>query len=67
MLLERLTGFEITRREQFGINSPAKAAQAFAILARAKLLGLPGNLPAVTGAQRSVVLGKIIPGRCNCV
>jgi anhydro-N-acetylmuramic acid kinase len=37
-------------------------ATGFAWLAYRALSGLPGNLPAVTGAQRSVVLGAIHPG-----
>jgi anhydro-N-acetylmuramic acid kinase len=34
---------------------------AFAWLARQTLQGLPGNLPAVTGADRQLVLGSITP------
>lgn len=36
-------------------------AVAFAWLARATLLGRPGNLPAVTGAARATVLGALYP------
>jgi len=38
-------------------------AMAFAWLARQTLLGLPGNLPAVTGARHPVVLGAVYSGR----
>jgi anhydro-N-acetylmuramic acid kinase len=34
---------------------------AFAWLARQRLRGLPGNLPAVTGARGPRVLGAIYP------
>ncbi len=42
-----------------GIDPDLMEAMAFAWLARQRLLGLPGNLPAVTGARRAVVLGGI--------
>ncbi|HEV2498370.1 MAG TPA: anhydro-N-acetylmuramic acid kinase [Terriglobia bacterium] len=44
----------------FGLPVDAKEAIAFALLADRTLHGLPGNLPAVTGARRFVVLGKIV-------
>ena len=42
-----------------GIDPDFLEATAFAWLARQRLLGLPGNLPAVTGARGSRVLGAI--------
>ncbi len=39
----------------------AKEAIAFALLARAAVLGIPANIPAVTGARSRVVLGAIYP------
>lgn len=39
--------------------SQAKEAIAFALLAAATLDGFPSNVPSVTGAKRSVVLGSI--------
>jgi anhydro-N-acetylmuramic acid kinase len=47
--------------EDFGIDSSAKEALAFAILAHTTLRGEPSNVPSVTGARRAVVMGKIIP------
>ncbi|NSW56597.1 MAG: anhydro-N-acetylmuramic acid kinase [Armatimonadetes bacterium] len=47
--------------DAFGIPSDAKEAMAFAFLARECLLGLPGNVPAATGAAGPRVLGKIVP------
>jgi len=45
--------------DEFGISSDAKEAICFAILANEAMAGHPANLPAVTGAKRGVVLGKI--------
>ncbi len=45
--------------EEFGIAAQAKEAVAFALLAWLSWHGLPGNVPAATGAARPVVLGKI--------
>jgi anhydro-N-acetylmuramic acid kinase len=42
-----------------GLPADAKEAIAFAVLADRTLHGLPGNLPTVTGARRTVVLGRI--------
>jgi anhydro-N-acetylmuramic acid kinase len=43
----------------YGIDPDFIEATAFAWLARQRLLGLPGNLPAVTGARGARVLGAI--------
>ena len=61
MLNEQLEGVRITTTDEFGISSDAKEAVSFAILALATLKGLTGNVPAATGADRKVVLGKIVP------
>jgi anhydro-N-acetylmuramic acid kinase len=45
-----------------GLDPDHVEASGFAWLAHRALAGLPGNLPAVTGAQRSVILGAIHPG-----
>lgn len=44
-----------------GVDPDYLEATAFAWLARQRLLGLPGNLPAVTGAKGPRVLGAIYP------
>jgi anhydro-N-acetylmuramic acid kinase len=68
MTLVRMIGenlgedFPMLTHEDFGIPSSAKEPLAFAILAQATMSGLPSNVPAVTGARRAVVLGKIITG-----
>ena len=63
-LMEMLKrGFEplpIYTFEDFDIPSKAFESFSFAILANETINGNPANLPKVTGARRSVVLGKII-------
>ena len=44
-----------------GLDPDHVEAMGFAWLARQTLLGLPGNLPAVTGARGPRVLGAIHP------
>ena len=45
--------------EELGVAAQAKEAVAFALLAWLSWNGLPGNVPAATGANRAVVLGKV--------
>jgi anhydro-N-acetylmuramic acid kinase len=47
--------------DDFGIGVDAKEAVSFAILAWATVKGFANNIPGVTGADRSVIMGKIIP------
>lgn len=49
----------IRTSNEFGIDSDAKEAIAFAILAHETWKHRPSNLPSATGAKRPVVLGKI--------
>lgn len=58
-----LPGIPVDTTAAFGLDPDHVEATGFAWLAFRTLEGLPGNLPAVTGAQRSVVLGAIHPGR----
>ena len=61
MLKQQMAGaFNLRTNEDFGIPSSAKEPLAFAILAHATINGIPSNVPAVTGARRAVVLGKIV-------
>ncbi len=68
-LLERirhhLSDCRIDSSEVLGIAPQWMEAIAFAWLARQTLLGLTGNLPAVTGADEEVILGGIYPGRLH--
>jgi len=67
LLLSRLTELlphlSVQLSDDYGLAVDAKEAVAFAVLADRTLQGLAGNLPAVTGARRPVVLGKIVPRR----
>ena len=67
-LLSRLrAGFEplyvsVRSTEDAGLAVEAKEAAAFALLGWLSWHGLPGNVPAATGASRAVVLGRISHG-----
>ena len=61
MLRRQLAGVKILRTDDFGIDSDAKEAVSFAILAYATIKGIPNNVPNATGASEPVILGKIIP------
>jgi anhydro-N-acetylmuramic acid kinase len=52
----------LTTHESLGIDSDAKEALAFALLAYLCWHGWPGNVPTCTGAQRPAFLGQIAPG-----
>jgi anhydro-N-acetylmuramic acid kinase len=62
-LAMQLPGVTVESTVAFGLDPDHVEATGFAWLAFRALSGLPGNLPAVTGAQRSVILGAIHPGR----
>lgn len=58
MLGQRLpAGIEVTTTAAFGVPDQAREAMAFAVLGHESLMGRPSNLPAVTGARGSVILG----------
>jgi anhydro-N-acetylmuramic acid kinase len=48
--------------DELGVNADAVEAIAFAVLAVETVRARPANLPAVTGAGRAVIMGKIVPG-----
>lgn len=62
-LAAALPDHRVATTAELGIDPDMVEAMAFAWLASRTLAGLPGNLPAVTGASRPVVLGGIYPGR----
>lgn len=62
MLRARLPGLAVGVCDELGRPSRAVEAMSFALLAAATACGLPGNVPAATGAARPIVLGKIVPG-----
>jgi anhydro-N-acetylmuramic acid kinase len=56
---------EVTWRmcEDFGISADALEAVIFAVLAHETVCGRCANVPSATGAEREVILGKVVPGR----
>ncbi|MFK2878201.1 anhydro-N-acetylmuramic acid kinase [Rhodanobacter hydrolyticus] len=60
-LAELLSPRTLVSTAVHGVDPDFLEATAFAWLARQRLLGLPGNLPAVTGARGPRVLGAIHP------
>ena len=61
-LQELLPKQEIFSTSQVGLDPDWVEAMAFAWLARQTMTQQTGNLPAVTGARKSVILGGIYPG-----
>jgi anhydro-N-acetylmuramic acid kinase len=60
-LAARLAPIPLESTAAYGVDPDYLEAMAFAWLARQRLLHLPGNLPAVTGARGPRVLGAIYP------
>ncbi|MFH1851162.1 MAG: anhydro-N-acetylmuramic acid kinase, partial [Candidatus Neomarinimicrobiota bacterium] len=58
-LATRFAPAVVVTSADFGVDPDAKEALGFALLAAAFVKGIPGNLPAVTGAARPVILGKL--------
>ncbi|MDJ0735628.1 MAG: anhydro-N-acetylmuramic acid kinase [Nostocaceae cyanobacterium] len=54
-----LPSIPIITTDEVGLNANFKEAIAFAILAYWRQLGIPGNLPAVTGAKAELLLGEV--------
>ena len=61
-LAERLRPIDVRSTASIGFDPDWVEAAAFAWLAARAMDGLPGNLPAVTGASRPVILGGIYAG-----
>jgi anhydro-N-acetylmuramic acid kinase len=61
-LQAHLAAAQVGTTDQFGLNADFKEAIAFAVLAYWRQQGIPGNLPEVTGAKQSVLLGEIHQG-----
>lgn len=57
----RLANVDIASTESLGLHPQWVEGVAFAWLAWAHLHRIPGNVPSVTGAERSVILGSFIP------
>ena len=61
MIREELAPLKMRVRttDDFGLPSEAKEAVAFALLAYQTWRRMPSNVPSATGAERSVILGKV--------
>ncbi len=59
MLAAQLPHSRVTTTNEFGIDSDAKEAMAFALLAHATWRHKPSNVPSATGARHATILGKI--------
>lgn len=60
LLKERFSPIFVGKTDDLGLPSDAKEAIAFAILANETIHGKPSNVPSATGANKPVVLGKIL-------
>ena len=58
-LADALPDWHIKTSQDFGVAPTWIEAMAFAWLAKQTLMGEAGNLPAVTGASKAVVLGQV--------
>ncbi|MFZ5518110.1 MAG: anhydro-N-acetylmuramic acid kinase [Candidatus Zhuqueibacterota bacterium] len=58
-LKRKFRNSQVLTTTDFGIPADAKEAICFAVLANETISGNPANLPTVTGASRSVILGTI--------
>lgn len=61
-IAEGLAPVPVVTGEVLGIDPDSKEALAFAALAWAHVHGIPGNVPAATGARGPRVLGSFTPG-----
>ena len=58
-LQDALPECRVQIQEDLGLDSDAKEAVAFAILANEALFGVCNNAPSATGAKHGVVMGRI--------
>ena len=62
-LQAELTSARIGTTDEVGIDGNFKEAIAFAVLAYWRIMSIPGNLPQITGASQSTLLGDVhLPG-----
>ena len=59
-LAANLPGVTVDTTAAYGVNPDWVEAAAFAWLAKQRLDGKSGNIPAVTGANRAVSLGQLV-------
>lgn len=63
LLEQAFSPVPVLQFEDLGYDSKAIEAMAFALFAHDSFLGIPNNIPSVTGANTSVIMGKICPGK----
>lgn len=63
MLREACAPLQVMTFEDFHFESRAIEAMAFALMAYQAIMSEPNNLPAATGANHPVMMGKIVPGK----
>jgi anhydro-N-acetylmuramic acid kinase len=61
-LQQLLQSIPVLTTDEVGLSADFKEAIAFAVLAYWRNLGIPGNLPAATGASQEVLLGEVCLG-----
>lgn len=62
-LAARFAPIPVRTADDYGLDSDAKEALCFAVLAHETVNGVPTNLPSVTGARHATLLGKLcMPG-----
>lgn len=59
LLRQELPEIKIFQLDLQGVNASNKEAFGFAYLGYLRLMGRPGNIPSVTGARESVLLGDV--------
>ncbi len=59
LVREKLPEIKVMTTDEVGLNGDYKEAIAFAVLAYWRELGIPGNLPAATGAKQPILLGDV--------
>lgn len=66
-LAHQLGSIQVLTTDEAGVSADFKEAIAFAVLAHWRNLGIPGNLPKVTGANSAVLLGNVyLPLDAGC-
>lgn len=62
LLEQKLAPAPVERLDQLGVPADARKALGYGVLAALTVDGVPGNVPAATGATGSRLLGSLTPG-----
>jgi anhydro-N-acetylmuramic acid kinase len=62
LLEQQLAGIPLDKTDSLGVPADTRKALGFALLAALTVDGVPGNLPAATGAAGARLLGSLTPG-----